>query len=169
MKGIKWFDRKFEFNFGIEHYTSLLERLKQAPAALKAALGHTPEDILQYKPGGKWSLNEHVGHLIVLEELWQERLFDFEMEKPELTPADLNNNATEAGNFNNYDIETLLEKFTEVRNKTLELLEDITDEELQMTSVHPRLKQPMRLIDHLYFVVEHDEHHINYIKENAIE
>jgi hypothetical protein len=24
---------------------------------------------------------------------------------------------------------------------------------------HPRLKTPMRLIDHLYFVAEHDDHH----------
>jgi len=27
-------------------------------------------------------------------------------------------------------------------------------------SVHPRLQQPMRLVDSLYFVAEHDDHHI---------
>ena len=33
------------------------------------------------------------------------------------------------------------------------------------TSLHPRLKQPMRLADHLYFVAEHDDHHVAKIWE----
>jgi hypothetical protein len=31
------------------------------------------------------------------------------------------------------------------------------------TMLHPRLKQPMRLVDHLYFVAEHDDHHLAHI------
>jgi len=31
--------------------------------------------------------------------------------------------------------------------------------------VHPRLKQPMRLVDHLFFVAEHDDHHMARIWE----
>jgi hypothetical protein len=30
---------------------------------------------------------------------------------------------------------------------------------------HPRLKTPMRLADHLYFVAEHDDHHLARIWE----
>jgi hypothetical protein len=30
-------------------------------------------------------------------------------------------------------------------------------------ALHPRLKTPMRLVDHLYFVAEHDDHHLAYI------
>jgi hypothetical protein len=28
------------------------------------------------------------------------------------------------------------------------------------TLLHPRLKMPMRLVDHLFFVAEHDDHHL---------
>jgi hypothetical protein len=28
------------------------------------------------------------------------------------------------------------------------------------TSLHPRLEQPMRVIDHALFVAEHDDHHL---------
>jgi hypothetical protein len=28
---------------------------------------------------------------------------------------------------------------------------------------HPRLKTQMRLVDHLYFVAEHDDHHLAHI------
>jgi hypothetical protein len=31
--------------------------------------------------------------------------------------------------------------------------------------LHPRLKQSMRLVDHLYFVAEHDDHHMATIWE----
>jgi hypothetical protein len=31
--------------------------------------------------------------------------------------------------------------------------------------LHPRLQQPMRLVDHLYFAAEHDDHHLACIWE----
>jgi hypothetical protein len=31
--------------------------------------------------------------------------------------------------------------------------------------LHPRLKTPMRLVDHLFFVAEHDDHHLAKIWE----
>jgi hypothetical protein len=33
------------------------------------------------------------------------------------------------------------------------------------TIPHPRLKTPMRLVDHLYFAAEHDDHHLARIWE----
>jgi hypothetical protein len=33
------------------------------------------------------------------------------------------------------------------------------------TKLHPRLKQAMPLVDHLYFVAEHDDHHLAKIWE----
>ncbi len=165
MRKPKWFERKFDFDFGPDKYKSLFEQLKNAPAELEVAVTDVSEDMLSRKPDGKWSVKEHIGHLIVLEELWRERIFDFEVEKPELTPADLDNKATEEGKFNEYEIADLLQKFGDARKKTLKLLDGITEEELLMTSMHPRLKQPMRLVDHLYFVAEHDEHHIAHIRE----
>jgi hypothetical protein len=42
----------------------------------------------------------------------------------------------------------------------LETIYDFDRGTLSLLSVHPRLQQPMRLIDALYFVAEHDDHHI---------
>jgi hypothetical protein len=36
------------------------------------------------------------------------------------------------------------------------------------TSLHPRLQQPMRMIDHAYFVAEHDDHPIERIRAIAL-
>ncbi|MDP8240406.1 MAG: hypothetical protein P9X24_15050 [Candidatus Hatepunaea meridiana] len=30
---------------------------------------------------------------------------------------------------------------------------------------HPRLNKPMRMVDSLYFEAEHDDHHLNVMKE----
>ena len=44
-----------------------------------------------------------------------------------------------------------------------EALVRLDREALVLTSLHPRLNQPMRLVDSLFFVAEHDDHHISAI------
>jgi hypothetical protein len=48
------------------------------------------------------------------------------------------------------------------------LLADVATRDIVHSShtlEHPRLKAPMRAIDHLYFVAEHDDHHLAMIEE----
>ena len=161
----KWFDRKFDFSFGPESYTSVYQRLKQAPGLLKDTLAYLPEEILVYKPDGAWSIKEHAGHLSILEQIWRIRFRDIHEMKPVLTPADLDNRATTEGAFNGYTVPTLVEKFVEERNATLSFLDSIDALDISRASLHPRLKQPMRIIDLACFVAEHDDHHISVIRE----
>ena len=37
--------------------------------------------------------------------------------------------------------------------------------ELARTSLHPRLRQPMSVVDLCFFVAEHDDHHLRTIDE----
>lgn len=105
-------------------------------------------------------MKEHVGHLYDLEELWWKRLNDFVENREMLTTADLRNTKTNEANHNEKSLEQLLEQFSIERQKLLEATFEMDDAMLSRTSVHPRLNQPMRLIDSLYFVAEHDDHHI---------
>jgi uncharacterized damage-inducible protein DinB len=165
MSTSKWFDRKFDFNIGIDDYPAIYKRLQQVPDTLAALLINKPNDILSHQPDGKWSVKEHTGHLSVLEPLWRSRIHDIMEKKPMLTPTDLNNNATSQAGFNNYDITALISKFAEERKQTLSLLDSINIRDHQHTSLHPRMQQPMRLIDILYFTAEHDDHHLGVIGE----
>ena len=161
----KWFDRQFAFDFGPEKYAGIYERLKEAPNALGRALTGLSEDVLIYKPDGGWSIKEHLGHLSVLEPIWRIRFYDIQARKPVLTPADLNNTATTEAGFNGWSVTNLLDKFAAERAATIAALDtmDATDE--SRTSLHPRMQQPMRLIDLAYFVAEHDDHHLGRIRE----
>lgn len=150
----QWFERKFDFNFSADQYPNVCIRLGGAPARLEeiAQSGKLTE-----KPGGKWSAQEHAGHLLDMEPLWIARVEDFLGEGQTLTPADLTNRKTHEANHNAKDIREILAGFRKAR---LALCARVVGLEPTRTLLHPRLQQPMRLIDHLYFVAEHDDHHL---------
>jgi uncharacterized damage-inducible protein DinB len=165
MSTSKWFERKFDFSFDVDEYTNIYQRLQQAPAVLETVLLNIPEQKLSHKPDGNWSVKEHTGHLSVLEPLWRARIQDIIDKKPVLTPTDLNNSATSEAGFNSFSITEQLQRFSEERKQTLSLLDNININDHSHTSLHPRMQQPMRMIDILYFTAEHDDHHITVIKE----
>lgn len=159
----KWFDRKFDFNFGMEQYDNLLERLQQAPILFDQILSRLPENVQILKLNEKWSIKENIGHLIVLEPLWRIRFQDIKEKKFEMSPADLGNTLTNEMNFNRNLLQGLLKTFSVERNKTLGFLKTLEQIDFSKTSIHPRLQQPMRIIDLMYFVAEHDQHHLEAI------
>lgn len=156
----KWFERKFEFTFPLELYPNLCMRLRGTPARLDELLHSIPREMLIRKADDKWSIQEHGGHLLDLESLWSARVKDFVSGSTQLTAADLSNRRTSEANHNASDRSQILKQFRGERMTLLEQLEQIAPEMLSRTLLHPRLQQPMRLVDHLVFVAEHDDHHL---------
>ena len=165
MDTAKWFERQFDFRLSSKDYISVYKRMQEAAGKLQQITAGILPAALIYKPGGKWSVNEHVGHLSLLEPLWRQRFIDIHNSKPVLSPADLENKATTEAGFNNSDIKALIETFINERNTTLLLLDSMNEEDKTKTSLHLRLQQPMRIIDLSYFVAEHDDHHLAVISE----
>lgn len=164
MKTTRWFDRTFDFTPTMEDFPHLLQRLQSSPIVLSEEVKFQPEIKLNYKPDGKWSVKEHIGHLWILEALWQKRFTEIKEQQPQMSPADLSNSATDKAYFNQYPLHGLLIDFKQRRNETLELLHSMRRSDFEYSLLHPRLKQPMRLPDLMYFVAEHDDHHLNAIK-----
>ena len=155
-----WFERKFEFSFPVEHYPSLCIRLRGTPARMEDLLQGASPTSLTAKPGDKWSVQEHAGHLLDLEPLWMARVNDFLAGGDTLTAADLSNRKTHEANYNSQDIESVLTDFREARARFVERAGKVDPTLYSRVLVHPRLQKPMRLVDHLYFVAEHDDHHL---------
>ncbi|MBA3913490.1 MAG: DinB family protein [Acidobacteriales bacterium] len=160
-----WFTRKFQFTFPVEQYPNLCVRLQGTPARLEEMLRGVPADRLAVKPEGKWSAQEHAGHLLDLEPLWLARVNDFSQESQTLTAADLSNRNTDEANHNASPLTSILADFRAARARLLQRVREDTPELFGRTKLHPRLQQPMRLVDHLYFVAEHDDHHLARIWE----
>ena len=156
----KWFERKFEFTFPEELFPNLCMRLRGTPTRLEELVRGIPHETLIRKPDEKWSIQEHAGHLLNLEDLWNARVEDFVTGSKQLTAADLSNRKTDEANYNASDGQQILKQFRTKRMQLLQRLETIDPNALSHTLLHPRLQQPMRLVDHLVFVAEHDDHHL---------
>lgn len=165
MHTIKWFDRKFDFRQLTLSYPDILERLIQSPSLFKNVTKGVENSLLNEKWMGKWSVKEHIGHLWILEPLWQKRFKEIQQQAPAMSPVDLQNKATDEAHFHLIDIHNILQDFDTERNSTIDLLQSFSDEDFQNRLYHPRLQQPMRILDLMYFVAEHDIHHYNAIKQ----
>ena len=160
-----WFERKFDFSFPVELYPNVAARLRGTPARLEEILrGAAPSNRMK-KEKNKWSAQEHAGHLLDLEPLWAARVEDFVKGGLELTVADLQNRKTEEANHNTRPVEEILGDFRRARLALVNRVNEIEPAMFGRTMIHPRLKKPMRLVDHLYFVAEHDDHHIAHMLE----
>jgi hypothetical protein len=62
-------------------------------------------------------------------------------------------------------LEAILSEFRAARMRLVARAERLDAEAFTRTILHPRLKQPMRVVDHLYFAAEHDDHHLAHIWE----
>lgn len=161
-----WFERKFDFSFPVELYPNVCARLRGAPARLEELLRSCPrERLIRKAAGNKWSAQEHAGHLLDLEPLWLARVEDYATGAPELSVADLTNRQTDEADHNAKARGYIATKFREERLKLVDRADKMDQSLFARAIVHPRLKQPMRLVDHLYFVAEHDDHHVAKIWE----
>ena len=160
-----WFAREFEFTFPVEQYPNLCVRLRGTPVRLEEMVRDVRRSLLVAKPGDKWSAQEHAGHLLDLEPLWMARVDDFQAEGNTLTVADLSNRKTHEANHNARDLQTILTEFRAARLRLVDRAESFDHARFARTKLHPRLNRPMRLVDHLYFVAEHDDHHLAKIWE----
>ena len=159
----RWFDRKFELGLGPGATPELLERLRRTPERLADAVRGLPPEILTRQPDGKWSIQENAGHLFDLESLWDQRLDDYDAGTVELHPADLENRKTHDAAHNDRAMSDILADFSVIRLHIVERLARMTPTALARTALHPRLRQPMSVVDLCYFVAEHDDHHLRTI------
>lgn len=160
-----WFERQFKFDFPVEQFPNLCIRLRGTPARLEEITRDVESEKLVRQPDGKWSAQEHAGHLLDLEPLWMARVADYSTAKTVLTAADLKNRKTENANHNAHPLAEILGEFRAARAGLLKAVAVANTATLSHTILHPRLQQPMRLVDHLYFVAEHDDHHLARIWE----
>lgn len=160
IKPIAWTARTFTFDMPIGAFPALLERLRGTPARAADLVSGSSEGVLSHRSNGKWSAKENLGHLMDLHALDEKRLQEYLAGARVLSGADMTNRATEAADHNHVPIALLLERMRTTRSGWVLKLEALSEDEVGRTAMHPRLKQPMRLLDWAYFIAEHDDHHL---------
>ena len=165
MSRIKWTDRQFDFNFPVELYPEIIERVRGTPARLEDLLRTVPAELLTRQEDGRWSMQENAGHLLDLESLFNQRLDEYLAGAAELHAADMSNRKTYEASHNEQKLDQILSSFREQRLRIASRLDRLDSDMFGRKALHPRLKVPMRLVDMLYFQAEHDDYHLARITE----
>jgi hypothetical protein len=161
---VRWFERTFDFNQPVGVFPCILERFRGTPARLEDAVRRLDRSVLTTRVNDRWSMQEHAGHLWDLEELGERRLVEFLAHASTLSPADRENRKTFAANHNGRPIAEILSGFRNAREHLTGKLEKLNEAQVAFSSIHPRLGTPMRLIDWVCFMAEHDDHHLARIR-----
>jgi uncharacterized damage-inducible protein DinB len=157
---LPWLEYRWDFGFPAGMYRAILERLRGTPARVAALVAGAPVDRLMQRDGDHWSAQEHVGHLIAVERLWETRISELLAGATHLTAAEMGNRATEASDLNRRPIADIVAAIRTVRTGTLARLDPLTIADAKRVAHHPRLDRPMRLVDLCFFAAEHDDHHL---------
>lgn|SRR5215813_3383755 len=162
---LEWFKRKFIFDLPLGMYPNVVERVRGTPARLDELSRSLSREVLTRRLGDKWSIQEQAGHLLDLESLGLSRLDDYEAGRDPLTAADLKNRKTHEANHNANTIENILAAFRKERMEFVRRIDGYDESFVQRTALHPRLQQRIRVIDLVFFIAEHDDHHLARISE----
>jgi hypothetical protein len=157
-----WIERRFNFDFPATLYLNLLARVRGTPPRLEDAVGGLSREQLIETRNGKWSIQENAGHLLDEEDLFARRLRAYLEGAKTLPPAPYANVKLM---HNDRDIQNILIDFRVARGQQVEQLSRLRPEDFGRSAWHPRLNLAMRLVDHLVFVAEHDDHHLARIWE----
>ena len=156
----RWVERSWQFGLPVGLFPQVLERVRGTPARASELVSGVSEAALTMRLGKAWSAQEHLGHLDDLHQLDETRLGEFIAGVGVLTPADMGNVKTETAEHNQASIRVILERFRRHRQAFVQKLEALPPETLRARATHKRLGQTLSLVDWLYFIAEHDDHHL---------
>ena len=120
-----------------EKYQSIIRTLQKTPEIILPLIKEVPEENLKRRPEpGKWSVHEHVCHLAEVHDLFFKRLDLMLNEenpviKPYLPDKDFDEDA-----LLKLDFEECLRRFISDREKLIERIRNLTEEEWKKTAAH---------------------------------
>ena len=140
----------------------IIEALKKLPEHLEQELAGVSDSARRFRPAeGQWSINEVVGHLRDMVEVWHTRLYEvWSQNDPLFTSFDGEASVIEKS-YQDADVRKLVTEIAAERIKTVDLLSHAVDWTRlgQQRGVGRRtLKQFAE------FVLSHDEDHLNQIR-----
>jgi|SRR5882672_3571514 len=161
----EWIKRQFSFGLPLGMYPNVVERVRGTPARLEDLTRSLSREMLTRREGDKWSIQEQAGHLLDLELLGMGRLDDYEAGREALRAADMENRKTHDANHNTDTVANIFAAFRQERMAFVQRLDAYDEAFVQRTALHPRLNVQIRVIDLVFFIAEHDDHHLARISE----
>lgn len=160
MRITPWSDRELAFGKGLDELPVLLERVNGTAARLVQLTAHVPRERLHLRPFGRWSVAEHIGHLIYLQDRLDERVDDFAARRPELCWIDLSHQGPVVESHRNQDLGDLIEEFRLKRDYFVRRVKELDPGAVRHRAVNRCRGVSMTIVDTVLYVADHDDHHL---------
>ena len=162
MTELPWFERDLVFGKPKEMLPYFLERLEGTIARIEQKVKGFSEEDLSRQTNGKWSVKQNIGHLVEVDEIANKRITEMVNGISPMSPAVFEPKQ----DYNKMPIIAVIEFFRRTRKDNIKRYQGLTDAQLSLASIHPRLKASMTPVDLAFFDAEHDDHHL--VKINLI-
>lgn len=164
LKITPWIERKFNFDYPAEYFPGFYERLIGTLPRIKALTNELSAETLESKIDGKWSIKEHIGHLGDVHLLFDYRFQQYMNGDSELMVPEMKGKVTNEADHNAKSLSEVIDYFISKRMPFIEQLDQLSADDLARSAHHPRLDKPMRLVDMLFFMSEHDDFHLSWMR-----
>lgn len=155
-----WFERNLVFGYPVDMLPFFLDRMEGTILRIEFRVKNLPDIIMSEKLDDKWSVKQNIGHLAEVDVVNNRRIDQILAGEAVMAPA-----VFEPMDYNPWQIEEVLNLFRKNRAANISKYRSLTEKELSMSSLHPRLKLPMTPVDLAWFDAEHDDHHLVRINE----
>jgi len=115
---------------------------------------------------GKWSIREVAGHFCDTERILSYRALTFARNDKSVLPGFDENKYTPEANYNKRTLKNIAEEILSVRNASITLFSNMDMEMLERTGTANN--NPVSVKALLFFVIVHQVHHLNVIKEKYL-
>lgn len=159
-----WSDRRLAYGKEEAELPVLLERVKGTHARLASLVAHAPRERLTLRAHGSWCVVDHIGHLILVQDRFEERADDFAALRDRLCTVDLAHQEVELVKHRSQDMGDLLEEFRLKRAFFARRVEGFDRSTLRHRAYHPCQRIGMTPVDMVHFLAEHDDHHLASIR-----
>jgi uncharacterized damage-inducible protein DinB len=161
MNRLEWFERKFTFGLPAGMLPFYLERLQGTINRIESKTNGLSDEVLSQKLDNKWSIKQNIGHLAEVDEIAIKRIGEMVHGVSPMSPAVFE----PRGDYNQQSVEEVIAYFRKTRSANVKRYSELTTDELERSSLHPRLKVNMTPVDLAWFDAEHDDHHLVRIGE----
>jgi hypothetical protein len=155
-----WEKRRLSFGKGMDELPVLLERVLGTAARLMDLTAHEPLERLSLRRQGSWSVLEHIGHLIYLQDRMDERVDDFAAQRSCLCRIELGDQERVLSGYTSRALGDVLEEFRLKRVYFVERIQGLDPGALRHAAQHPCQSERMTVADMVLYLAEHDDHHL---------
>jgi hypothetical protein len=155
-----WEKRRLAFGRSTDELPVLLERVLGTAARLTDLTAHEPLERLSLRRQGSWSVMEHIGHMIFLQDRMDERVDDYAAQRSCLCRIELSDQEKILEGYTSRALGDVLEEFRLKRVYFVERIQGLDPGALRHRAQHPCRAERMTVADMVLYLAEHDDHHL---------